>query len=314
MKKNFLIVLTLLSLAASAQKQITVAKDSTGDYKTIQAAIDAIPSPNNKPIIIKIKEGVYKERVIVDSGKNFITFRGDPTKKTMITFSHHSGSVLFNGDTLNTWNCGTVMIFANDFRAENIYFQNNAGFYAGQAVAVRAHGNRISFKNCAFMGFQDVLFLSGSGVKHYFENCYIEGTTDFIFGAATAVFKNCRIHSKKNSHITAASTSAFSPFGFVFFNCTLTSDDKLDHVTLGRPWRPYASVTYINCQMGKHIFPKGWDNWKNPENEASARYAEYNSTGPGANPSARVAWSKQLTAQEVKKYTLKNIFGNWVPK
>ncbi len=183
-------------------------------------------------------------------------------------------------------------IYGNDVKAENIHFENSAGFTTGQAVAVRAEGNRISFKNCAFTGFQDVLFLSGSGVKHYFETCYIEGTTDFIFGAATAVFKNCHIHSKKNSHVTAASTSSIIPFGFVFFNCTLTADSNVNKVSLGRPWSLTASVTYINCNMGNHIIPEGWNNWKNPSNELTARYAEYKSTGQGANPQARVPWAK----------------------
>ena len=314
MKKYLLVLLLLVSLSAAAQRQITVAKDSTGDYNTIQEALNAIPSPNNVPVIINVKAGIYKERVTVDSGKNFISIKGDPKNKTMITFAYHSGSVLYNGDTLNTWNCATFFVFANDFKAENIHFQNDAGFYAGQAVAVRAHGNRISFFNCAITGFQDVLFLSGSDVKHYFENCYIEGTTDFIFGAATAVFKNCRIHSKKNSHVTAASTNISVPYGFVFFDCNLTGDDNLDNVSLGRPWRPASSVTYINCQMGKHIIPGGWNNWKKPENETTARYAEYNSTGPGANPVSRVKWSKQLTKEEVKNYSLKNILGNWNPQ
>ncbi|RZL98070.1 MAG: pectin esterase, partial [Pedobacter sp.] len=142
---------------------------------------------------------------------------------------------------------------------------------------------------------------------------YIEGTTDFIFGAATAVFQNCHIHSKKNSHVTAASTNSIIPFGFVFFSCRLTADSNVNKVSLGRPWAPTASVAYINCEMGAHILPEGWSNWKNPANEATARYAEYKSTGPGANPSNRVAWSKQLDEETVKKLTPANILGDWKP-
>jgi len=145
----------------------------------------------------------------------------------------------------------------------------------------------------------------------FFRDCYIEGTTDFIFGAATAVFMNCHIHSKKNSHVTAASTNSIIPYGFVFMNCTLTADSTINKVSLGRPWSPTASVTYINCRLGKHIIPEGWNNWKNPANEATARYAEYNSTGDGANPEARVKWSRQLTKEEAEKFTLKNILGTW---
>jgi pectinesterase len=163
------------------------------------------------------------------------------------------------------------------------------------------------------LGFQDVLFLSGNGVKHYFENCYIEGTTDFIFGAATALFQNCTIHSKKNSHVTAASTNSIIPIGFVFKNCRLTGDSVLNKVSLGRPWSPTASVTYIHCWLGKHIVEEGWNNWKNPANEATARYSEYKSLGPGANPSKRVGWSKQLTDDIANSFTIEKIFGTWLP-
>jgi pectinesterase len=302
------------SLSVFSQKTITVSKDSSGDFKTVQAAIDAIPSPNKVPVTIIVKAGIYKETVQVDSGKNFITLKGDPKNKTLITFSNHSGSILYSGDTLNIMNCASFLIYANDFHAENIHFENKAGFYAGPAVAVRAEGNRISFRRCLITGSRNVLFLSGAGVKHYFENCFIQGTTDFIFGAATAVFKKCRIHNKTNSHITAASTRSSIPFGFVFFDCDLTADEGLNNVSLGRPWAPNASVTYINCVMGNHIIPEGWNNWKNPLNEATARFAEYKSKGPGSNATARVKWSRQLSDTEVKKFSLQNILGNWIPK
>lgn len=314
MKLFIFVSIILVSLQGFSQRIITVSKDGSSDFKTIQAAFNAIPSPNNKPVTIKVKPGIYKERVIVDSGKNFVTLQGELNEKTYITFNYHEGSLLYGGDTINTANSATFLIYADDFHAENIFFQNNAGLYAGPAVAVRAAGNRISFRRCGFLGFQNLLFLSGSGVKHYFENCYIEGTTGFIFGAATAVFVRCRIHSKKKSHVTAASTNSIIPYGFVFFDCNLTADAGLDSVSLGRPWSPSASVTYINCCMNKHIIAQGWNNWKNPNDEATARCAEYNSTGPGANAAARVKWSRQLNAEEVKKYTIKNILGNWTPK
>ena len=283
----------------------------TSRYKTIQAAVDAVPFNNKKPITIMVKKGIYKEVVTVDTRKNFIHLIGEDKNNTIITFNNHRGVKLDNGDTLNTWTCASFFVYADDFHAENISFENNAGFNAGQAVALRIEGNRASFKNCNMTGFQDVLFLSGSGVKQYFKNCYIEGTTDFIFGASTAVFDSCHIHSKKNSHVTAASTNSIVPYGFVFFNCKLTADSAIDKVSLGRPWSPTASVTYINCWMDKHIIADGWNNWKNPANEATARYAEYNSTGPGANKTARVKWSKQLTDEEVKQFTLKSILGEW---
>lgn len=313
MKFSVTIFFVLSSLAIAAQQKIIVAQDGSGQYKTVQEALDAVPSGNSKPFTIFIKNGIYKEVVVVDARKSFVSLIGEDKDKTILTFDNHAGTKLPNGDTLNTWTCASTFVYGNDFRAENITFQNTAGFTAGQAVGLRIEGNRASLKNCSIIGNQDILFLSGSGVKHYFKDCYIEGTTDFIFGAATAVFQHCHIHSKKNSHVTAASTNSIIPYGFVFFDCKLTADTNINKVSLGRPWSPTASVTYINCWMDKHIIPEGWNNWKNPANEATARYAEYNSSGPGANPAARVKWSKQLTEEEAKKYTLKNILGEWNP-
>ena len=313
MRSLLIISCLFFSAATTAQQKITVARDGTGDFGTVQAALDAVPAGNDKRVTIFIKKGIYKEVIVVDARKNFISLVGEDPLSTTLTFDNHAGTRLPNGDTLNTWTCASFFVYGNDFHAENIHFENNAGFTAGQAVALRVEGNRVSIKNCRITGFQDVLFLSGSGVKHYFENCYIEGTTDFIFGAATAVFKNCHIHSKKNSHVTAASTNSIIPFGFVFFDCRLTADSNVNKVSLGRPWTPTASVTYIRCRMDKHIIPEGWNNWRNPANETTARYAEYKSSGPGANPATRVKWARQLSAEEVKRFTLKNILGDWDP-
>lgn len=309
----FLVLVLIFSVQVNAQQKIIVAQDGTGNYRSVQEALDAVPAGNSKPVTVFVRKGIYKERIIVDARKNFINLIGEDKESTILTFNNHAGTKLVNGDTVNTWSSASFFVYADDFHAEQISFENNAGFTAGQAVALRIEGNRASFLNCKITGFQDVLFLSGTGVKHYFKDCYIEGTTDFIFGAATAVFQNCHIHSKKNSHITAASTTSNTPFGFVFFDCKLTADSLIDKVSLGRPWRPDASVTYINCRMDQHIIPEGWNNWKNPANETTARFAEYHSSGPGANATARVKWSKQLTDEEVKKYSMENIFGNWKP-
>ncbi len=315
MKKYFTTILfAIIALQAIAHQKIIVSQDAKSKYKTVQSAIDAIPFNNKKVVTIFIKNGIYKERVVVDTRKDFINLIGEDKDKTIITFNNHKGVKLDNGDTLNTWTCASFFVYADNFYAENITFENNAGFNAGQAVALRIEGNRASFFNCKMVGFQDVLFLSGSGVKQYFNHCYIEGTTDFIFGASTAVFDSCHIHSKKNSHVTAASTNSIVPYGFVFFNCKLTADSAIDKVSLGRPWSSTSSVTYINCWMDKHIVAEGWNNWKNPANEATARYAEYNSTGPGANKTNRVKWSKQLNEDEAKNYTLQNILGDWRPQ
>lgn len=315
--KSFLtsvIFVFLLVSTAKAQQKIVVAQDGSGNYKTVQQAMDAIPSGNNELVQVYVKKGIYREVVVVDARKGSVHLIGEDKQKTIITFDNHAGTKLSNGDTLNTWTCSSVFVYGDDFKAENISFENNAGFTAGQGVALRVEGNRASFINCNMLGNQDVLFLSGSGVKHYFRDCYIEGTTDFIFGAATAVFINCQLHSKKDSHVTAASTNSIIPYGFVFFDCMLTAAEGVDKVSLGRPWSPTASVTYIRCWIGDHIVAEGWNNWKKPSNEATARYAEYKSMGPGASPGTRVKWIKQLTSEELKLFTLQQILGLWDPE
>jgi pectinesterase len=316
MKINFILLFTLfISLHLSAQiNKIVVAQDGSGNYTTIQQALNAIPCNNTKPVVIFVKKGIYKERLILDSGKQFVSLVGENKNDVVVSYNNHSGLHLPNGDTINTWTSASFFIYASNFTAQNIHFENNAGFYAGQAVALYVYGDKAAFYNCAITGFQDVLFCSGPSSRQYYHNCYIEGTTDFIFGPATAVFDSCTIYSKKNSHVTAASTPREILYGFVFRNCTLLADSSLHNVSLGRPWQPYASVTYIHCYIDKHIIPQGWNNWKNPANEKTARFAEFNNYGPGANPLNRFAWIKQLSASEADNYTLKNIFGSWVPQ
>ncbi|WP_460571871.1 pectinesterase family protein [Flaviaesturariibacter terrae] len=316
MKSILSVLLLFATFVAGAQKKgdWVVARDGSGRFRSVQAALNAVPEGNHKPLTIFVKKGVYSEVVIVDATKGFVRLVGEDRDATVITFNNHAGTRLPNGDTLNTWTCATAFVYGNDFSAENITFRNDAGFTAGQAVALRVEGNRAAFRNCRMTGFQDVLFLSGSGVKHYFRDCEIDGTTDFIFGAATAVFRNCHIHSKKNSHVTAASTNSIIPFGFVFFDCRLTADSGINKVSLGRPWSPTASVTYIRCWLGGHIIPEGWNNWKNPANEATARFAEFGSSGPGANPEARVKWARQLTKEEADRITVRTVLGDWNPE
>lgn len=309
----YFLILLLVAATAFGQQRLIVAADGSASFTSVQAALDAINPAAAKPVEIYVKKGVYREVVVVDARKPPIRLIGEQKDSTILIFNNHAGTRLPNGDTLNTWTCASVFIYANDFSAENISFVNDAGFTAGQAVALRVEGNRASFINCRMTGFQDVLFLSGSGVKHYFRDCYIEGTTDFIFGAATAVFRNCHIHSKKNSHVTAASTNSIIPYGFVFMDCKLTADGNINKVSLGRPWSPTASVTYIRCWMDRHITAAGWDNWRNAANETTARYAEYKSTGPGGRSEGRVNWAKQLIETDLEKFTIQKILGNWQP-
>ena len=312
-RKTLLFSVGLLSclLSFGQLKKLTVAQDGSGDYKTVQSAFDAIHLNNKTPITIYVKNGIYKEKLHLDASKNYITLIGEDKFNTILTYDDHTGKVSPKGDTINTRTSASFVMKGDNFTAENITFQNDAGFSAGQAVGLEVQGDKAIFKNCRIVGNQDILFTNSDNSREYYKNCYIEGTTDFIFGSATAWFEQCHIHSKKNSHVTAASTPPNHAFGYVFYDCILTGDTTLNRVSLGRPWRPTASVTYIYCYVGQHIMPEGWANWNQTENYKSARYAEYKNYGPGANPSSRVTWSNQLTEEEAKKYTLKNIFGNW---
>lgn len=301
---SFALVYSTLSAHAQAGP-LVVAADGSGQFRTVQAAVDAVPSQSAQPVIIQLRRGTYHEKVVVPPLKTHLVLRGDDAANTVITYEDHVGA-----NNISTPTSYSVLVRANDFTAENVTFENAAGYTAGQAVALHVEGDRAIFRHCRLVGNQDVLFLALGGTRQYFRDCYIEGTTDFIFGASTAVFNHCVIRSKKDSFVTAASTPAGQAHGFVFLNCKLTADTTLaKKVHLGRPWRPNAKVVYLHCDLGSHIVAAGWENWKNPENEKTAYYAEYRSVGPGANPAGRVPWSHQLTAKEAKQYTLKGIFG-----
>ncbi|MFC5282052.1 pectinesterase family protein [Pedobacter alpinus] len=319
----FYIWLVLLPSISKAQAQIfsyTVAKDGSGDFKTIQEAVNKVRDHSQKTVTINIKNGVYNEKLVIPSWKKNIALVGESKEKTIITNDDFSGKDFptkdFTGNTkYSTYTSYTVLIQANNCSVANLTIQNTAG-KVGQAVALMVEGDKVSIKNCNILGNQDTLYTAKDG-KNYFENCYITGTTDFIFGEATAVFQNCTIKSLSNSYVTAASTSANQKYGYVFFNCSLITADGVDKVYLGRPWRPYAKTVFINCDLGKHIVAQGWDPWKGDsmfsDKEKTAFYAEYNSKGIGANPSNRVKWTHQLSKKEAKKYTLKNIFSDWQP-
>ena len=314
--KNIGLIITVLLCshlvsAGNRKFNISVSKDGTGNFRTIQEAINSVADNQSARTVIFVKNGVYKEKVILPSSKLNVSLIGESVEHTVITFDDYNPKVK-GRDTINTWNSFTFAADAEGFIAENITFENTAG-RVGQAVALRVNADRVIFRNCRFLGNQDTLFAHGIG-RVYFSNCYIEGTTDFIFGSAIALFENCTIHSKHNSYITAASTPNGNPYGYVFKNCTLTADSGVHKVYLGRPWRAYAKTVFIHCTLGAHICPEGWDNWKNPDREKTTYYAEYQNTGPGANPPARVGWSKQLTDEEAAAYTSENIFArNSVP-
>lgn len=211
---------------------------------------------------------------------------------------------------MGTFRTYTVKVEGQDITFKNITIENNAA-RLGQAVALHTEGDRLMFIGCRFLGNQDTVYTGVGNTRCYFDHCYIEGTTDFIFGPSTCWFEQCTILSKTNSYITAASTPKDVKYGYIFNKCKLIAADGANKVFLGRPWRPYAYTLYINTEMGSHIVPQGWENWRNPENEKTARYAEYGSTGPGANAKARVSWARQLTKKEVQQITLQAVMGDW---
>lgn len=289
-----------------------VAKDGSGDFFTVQEAINAVPDfRKNKRTTILVRKGEYKERVIIPECKINISLIGE--EGAVITDDNYASKKNIFGDEMSTSGSSTVYIYAPDFYAENITFANTAG-RVGQAVACFVDGDRAYFKNCRFLGNQDTLYTYGKESRQYYENCYIEGTVDFIFGWSTALFKDCEIRSLCNGYVTAPSTDQGKPYGYVFWNCRLTADAEADKVYLSRPWRPYAQAVYIQCELGKHIVPEGWNNWGKASNEKTAFYAEYQSTGEGANPAARAPYSHQLT--DISKYQPEKVLaGNdgWNP-
>lgn len=304
---SILLILATFSVTkAQIKYHIVVAQDGSGDYTSIQTAINNTKAFPDKRITIFIKNGVYKEKVKVYSWNNLITLKGESKENTIITFDDYFDKI--NIGRNSTFHTPTLLVQGNDFIAENLTIQNTAG-PVGQAVALALEADRCVVSNCIIKGNQDTVYTAGEGDRQYFTNCYIEGTTDFIFGEATVVFEKCTIHAKANSYITAASTPENIKFGYVFKDCELTAAEGVTKVYLGRPWRPYAKTVFITTNMGGFIVPEGWHNWSKPDAGKTSFYAEYKNTGTGYQPDDRVGWSHQLTKSQMKEYTLEHIFG-----
>jgi pectinesterase len=289
--------------------EMVISTDGTGDFIRIQDAIDATKAFPDKRITIYVKNGVYREKVRIPSWNNKLSIIGEDVEKTIIVWDDYFDRIARGRNS--TFFTYTFKVEANDFNAENLTIENSAG-PVGQAVALHVEGNRCTFKNCRILGNQDTAYLNGENSHQLFIDSRIEGTTDFIFGSATALFSNCEIISRSDSYITAASTNEGKPFGFVFMNCTLSAIEGVQKVYLGRPWRPYAKTVFMYCEMGNHILPEGWKEWSNIGNESVTFYAEYKNTGEGSTTENRVKWSHQLNDAEVANYTSVNILGSWV--
>lgn len=320
------LLLLLAAGAGAAERRIVVAADGTGQFRTVQEAFDAVPDDSADRTVVLIKPGTYDGQKILAKSKRNVTLQGEQAEATILTWHINTNEEQPPGT--HPRHKGTALVvLADDFRADRLTFRNTSGDH-GQALALRIDGDRAVVTNSRLLGWQDTVMLNNG--RHYFRDTYIEGRVDFIYGSATAVFDRCEIRSKNGGYVTAASTPPERPYGFVFLNSRLTSDPTPwtdptgKHETkaptplayLGRPWRPYGSVTFVDTEMGAHIRPEGWDNWRKPDNEKTARYAEYNSRGPGAQPDKRVAWSRQLTADEARRFTVAAILGGsdgWRP-
>ena len=309
---GLLLLLSVVSAAWAQERQdtIVVSRDGTGNFRTLQEAIESARAFMDYTVTIYVRNGVYKEKVIVPSWVENIDIIGEDRDKTIITYDDHA-----NINKMGTFRTYTVKVEGSDITFKNLTIENNAA-QLGQAVALHTEGDRLKFINCRILGNQDTIYTGAKFTRLYFKDCYIDGTTDFIFGPSTALFEDCIIHSKRNSYVTAASTPKEAKYGYIFKHCKLTAEPGVDKVYLGRPWRPYAYTLFIECELGKHIVSAGWHNWGKQSNEETARYMEYKNTGEGANASERVAWSKQLIKKEAEAVTVDAIFrtqSNWNP-
>lgn len=289
LKSAILLALSIPRLSHAAP-DATVAADGSGDHTTIQAAIMAAPyRASRPPWVIHVKPGIYQERLYVQRERGFIRLVGEDPATTVLTGKLHANMPGPDGAPIGTFRTATAQIDGDGIEIENLSIENAAG-PVGQALALRADGDRLVFRNCRFLGWQDTIFLNRG--RQYFEKCRIEGHVDFIFGAATAWFEDCDIHSKKSGYLTAASTPPDQPFGFVFHQCRITG---VEPFYLGRPWRPHAMTVFLECEMDAHVRPEGWKEWNAPDHAATVRYGELRSSGPGASQEKRVAWARPVS-------------------
>ena len=310
MKKTMMLIfaaMTQMAIMAAGPYDnpdtLVVARDGTGQFRTVSEAVEVCRAFMEYHKVILVKSGTYKEKVVIPSWLDNIEILGEDVNTTVITYDDHANIRLESiGKGMGTFRTYTVKVEGNDITLKNITIENNSA-RLGQAVALHTEGDRLKVVGCRLLGHQDTVYTGKAGTRIYFAGCYIEGTTDFIFGPSTAWFEDCTIHSKANSYVTAASTPKDVKYGYVFNRCRLTAESDIDKVYLGRPWRPYAYTLFMNCELGSHIVPAGWHNWGNKDNEQTARYLEYNNAGPGAATKERAAWSRQLTKKEVKELT-----------
>jgi pectinesterase len=292
---------------------ITVSKSGSEGYSSLQEALDSIPQGQVSEVTVRIKPGVYEEKVTVRKEAPPILLLGEDPESTVISWSDNAHTLGTDGEPLGTFRSGTLNVFAEGFTAENLTIRNASGPGTGQAVAAFVDAGQAVFRRVRLLGDQDTLY-TGQG-RQYYDNCYIEGDVDYIFGAATALFERCHLHNKRSrGYITAASTPADAKFGYVFLDCRITGGEGVSEVYLGRPWRDHAHVAFIRTSMDASVIGEGWHNWGQPQRELTSRYEEFASSGPGAKPEARVSWSRQLTPEEAAGYRVLSVLDGWHPE
>lgn len=322
---NLLLLFVSFPVILHAQKshpvELTVAQDGSGDFRTIQEAVQACRDLGEKRVKIHIRKGIYREKLIIPSWKTNLSLIGEHRDSVIITGNDHTGKPVPGGrdmhglDKFQTYTSHTVLVEGNGTLLENLTIENTAG-RVGQAVALHVEGDAVIVRNCRILGNQDTLYAASSNSRQYYDGCYIEGTTDFIFGEATCVFERCEIRTLSDSYITAAATRQERSHGFVFLDCRLTAATNVKRVYLGRPWRPHARTVFIRTEMGDHILPEGWHHWPGdvmfPDKEKTTYYAEYGSWGVGGDMSRRVSWSKKLSKSDLRVYTPEKLLGAFV--
>lgn len=294
---------------------IVVSRDGTGQFRNVAEAIEVCRAFMDYHKVIYVKKGTYKEKLIIPQWLTNIEICGEDRDNTIITWDDHA-NILYpaTGKGMGTFRTYTLKIEGSAITLKNITIENNSA-RLGQAVALHTEGDRLTFINCRFLGHQDTIYTGNAKTRLYFSGCYIEGTTDFIFGPSTAWFEGCDILCKANSYITAASTPQDVAYGYIFNNCRIAADANVTKVYLGRPWRDYGYTLFMNCELPRQIRPEGWHHWQK-EREQTARYLEYNNRGEGAATDKRVAWSRQLTKKEAQKITPQAVFtinDEWLP-
>lgn len=322
MKKPIYLIVLLsvfihISQAQSLYKQlsdtidIVVAADGSGDYTTVMEAINASGGGQ----IIFIKNGVYHEKIEILSTKFNLTLIGEDVDSTILQYDDFSGSEKDytgiipseQGNKISTVNSHSFCNQSFNLTLMNLTIKNTAGD-VGQAVALNLDKDRTRIVHCRIMGNQDT-FLTRSSARHLIKDCFIEGDVDFIFGGGAVIFDSCVINSNRgSSHITAPATDQNWNFGYVFQNCQVTANRGVSNVFFARPWHNYPKVTFMNCYLGSHIAPAGWDNPWNLEQE-NCTFTEYENYGPGSGTSNRVDWSVQLNESIAAVYTREYIFG-----